>query len=56
VKARETQNSGLRHIGVNTLFHVPGDIGGTEIYLRETLKEMVAGLAAAPLLPVCQPQ
>lgn len=30
-------------IGVNTLFHVPGDIGGTETYLIETLKEMVAG-------------
>lgn len=24
-------------IGVNTLFHVPGDIGGTETYLRELL-------------------
>jgi len=25
------------HIGVNTLFHVPGDVGGTETYLRELL-------------------
>jgi glycosyltransferase involved in cell wall biosynthesis len=24
-------------VGVNTLFHVPGDIGGTETYLREVL-------------------
>ncbi len=28
-------------IGVNTLFLVPGDVGGTEVYLRENLKEMV---------------
>ncbi len=29
-------------IGVNTLFLVPGDVGGTEIYLRKTLEEMAA--------------
>jgi len=29
-------------IGINTLFLVPGDVGGTEIYLRENLKIMVA--------------
>ena len=29
-------------IGVNTLFLVPGDVGGTEIYLRNNLKEMVS--------------
>uniref|UniRef100_UPI004056292F glycosyltransferase family 4 protein n=1 Tax=Candidatus Electronema sp. TaxID=2698783 RepID=UPI004056292F len=29
-------------IGINTLFLVPGDVGGTEIYLRETLKAMAA--------------
>ncbi len=29
-------------IGVNTLFMVPGDVGGTEVYLRENLKRMVA--------------
>ncbi len=28
------------HLGVNTLFHVPGDIGGTETYLRELLLAM----------------
>jgi len=28
-------------IGVNALFLVPGDVGGTEVYLRENLKEMV---------------
>lgn len=26
------------HLGVNTLFHVPDDIGGTETYLREILQ------------------
>lgn len=25
------------HLGINTLFLVPGDVGGTETYLRETL-------------------
>ena len=29
-------------IGINTLFLVPGDVGGTETYLRNNLKEMVA--------------
>jgi len=29
-----------RRIGVNTLFHVPGDVGGTEIYLRQNLQAM----------------
>jgi len=29
-------------IGINTLFLVPGDVGGTEVYLRETLKAMAA--------------
>ena len=28
-------------IGVNTLFLVPGDVGGTETFLRETLKALV---------------
>lgn len=28
-------------IGINTLFLVPGDVGGTEVYLRQNLKEMV---------------
>ncbi|CAK8714663.1 Glycosyl transferase family 1 [Candidatus Electronema halotolerans] len=32
-------------IGINTLFLVPGDVGGTEVYLRETVKAM-AELAA----------
>ncbi len=27
-------------IGVNTLFLVPGDVGGTEVYLRKNLEEM----------------
>lgn len=27
-------------IGINTLFLVPGDVGGTEVYLRETLAAM----------------
>jgi glycosyltransferase involved in cell wall biosynthesis len=29
-------------IGVNTLFLVPGDVGGTEIYLRNNLEQMAA--------------
>ncbi len=29
-------------IGVNTLFMVPGDVGGTEVYLRNTLSAMAA--------------
>ncbi|MCI5147137.1 MAG: hypothetical protein D3923_16825 [Candidatus Electrothrix sp. AR3] len=29
-------------IGINTLFMVPGDVGGTEIYLRKTLVALVA--------------
>ena len=29
-------------IGINTLFLVPGDVGGTEIYLRQNLREMVS--------------
>ena len=29
-------------IGVNTLFLVPGDVGGTEIYFRQNFKRMVA--------------
>ncbi len=29
-------------IGINTLFLVPGDVGGTEVYLRETLVAMTA--------------
>ncbi len=28
-------------IGVNTLFLIPGEVGGTETYLRETLRAMV---------------
>lgn len=30
-------------LGVNTLFLVPGDVGGTETYLRETLRSAVLG-------------
>ncbi len=30
------------HLGINTLFHVPGDVGGTETYLRELLLAIVA--------------
>jgi len=34
-----TEGSALR-IGVNTLFLIPGEVGGTETYLRETLLAM----------------
>jgi hypothetical protein len=27
-------------IGVNTLFYIPGEVGGTETYLRKTLVAM----------------
>ena len=27
-------------IGVNTLFLIPGEVGGTETYLRETLRAL----------------
>ena len=30
-----------RHLGINTLFHVPGDIGGTETYLLALIKAIV---------------
>lgn len=30
------------HLGVNTLFHVPGDVGGTETYLKESLLAIVS--------------
>ncbi len=33
-------------IGINTLFHVPGDIGGSETYLLELLRALAAGPAA----------
>lgn len=33
--------SQLYHLGVNTLFHVPGDVGGTETYLRESLLSII---------------
>ena len=36
----ENSKSQIR-LGVNTLFLVPGDVGGTEIFLRETLKALV---------------
>ncbi len=31
------------HLGVNTLFFVPGDVGGTETYLREMLLAITQG-------------
>jgi hypothetical protein len=37
---RMGEKSGFR-LGVNTLFLVPGDVGGTETFLRETLKALV---------------
>jgi glycosyltransferase involved in cell wall biosynthesis len=39
-------------IGINTLFLVPGDVGGTEVYLRETLKAMAALLSSGEQLVV----
>lgn len=37
-------------IGVNTLFLVPGDVGGTEIYLRKNLEQMAAQFPAHTLV------
>lgn len=37
------------HLGVNTLFYVPGDVGGTEIYLKEILSAIAQDF---PRLPV----
>ena len=31
-------------LGVNALFYLPGEVGGTETYLRETLQELAATL------------
>ncbi|MEI6564999.1 MAG: glycosyltransferase family 1 protein [bacterium] len=33
-------NTKLITIGVNTLFYIPGEVGGTETYLRQTLRAM----------------
>ncbi|OQX13530.1 MAG: hypothetical protein BWK76_16035 [Desulfobulbaceae bacterium A2] len=37
-------------LGVNTLFLVPGEVGGTEIYLRENLRVMVSLLQQDPAI------
>ena len=37
-------------IGVNTLFLIPGEVGGTETYLRQTLKAMAANAAGHALV------
>lgn len=37
------------HLGVNTLFHVPGDVGGTEVYLRELLLAIVQEFPNMPI-------
>lgn len=35
----------MRHLGINSLFLIPGEVGGTQTYLVETLKELL------PILP-----
>ncbi len=40
-------------IGINTLFLVPGDVGGTEVYLRQTLKEMLTIAAEINFVLFC---
>jgi glycosyltransferase involved in cell wall biosynthesis len=37
-------------IGINTLFLVPGDVGGTEIFLRNTLQAMAQNFPDFPLV------
>lgn len=35
---RKVKFTGAMNIGINTLFHIPGQVGGTETYLLELLK------------------
>jgi hypothetical protein len=37
-------------IGINTLFLIPGEVGGTETYLRQTLLAMVKHFPDFPLV------
>ena len=37
------------HLGVNTLFYIPGDVGGTEIYLKELLMAIVQQFPQLPI-------
>ncbi len=37
------------HLGVNTLFYVPGDVGGTEVYLQELLQAIVRQFPQLPI-------
>lgn len=37
-------------IGINTLFMIPGEVGGTETYLRQTLIEIAAQFPKHPLV------
>jgi glycosyltransferase involved in cell wall biosynthesis len=37
-------------IGVNTLFYIPGEVGGTETYLRHILKELARGFPGHTLV------
>ena len=39
------ENKKQFHLGVNTLFFIPGQVGGAETFLRETLRELL------PILP-----
>lgn len=45
----DNKNEALR-LGVNTLFLVPGDVGGTETFLRETLKALATSQCALELV------
>jgi glycosyltransferase involved in cell wall biosynthesis len=37
-------------VGINTLFMVPGEVGGTETYLRETLRAIAEYLPEVPMV------
>ena len=40
----------INRIGVNTLFMIPGDVGGSETYLRKTLQAMAMNFPGIPLI------
>lgn len=31
----------MRHLGINTLFYIPGKVGGSETYLKEVVRELI---------------
>jgi glycosyltransferase involved in cell wall biosynthesis len=46
---KKTRGKKTFHLGVNTLFYVPGDVGGTETYLKEVLLAIVQQFPQLPI-------